>query len=312
MPRAAVDVRKRPVGIVGAGRVGSVLGAALARAGHPVVAVSALSDASRARAAALLPGVPVHADAAEVAGACSLLLLAVPDDALGGLVAGLADTGALAAGQLVAHTSGRHGLGVLDPAVRRGAAGLALHPAMTFGGDGAADLARLTGTRFGVTAPSELRGLAAGLVAELGGTCVEVSEAARPLYHAALAHGANGLVTLVAQAVDALRAAGADDPSGLLRPLLAAALDNALDRGSAAATGPVVRGDARTVAAHLRVLAEDQPETVATYAALARATAARALGDGRLRRHEAAAVLDALATPTVDPAPTGSAVRVAP
>ena len=75
-----------------------------------------------------------------------------------------------------------------------------------------------------------------------------VPEEMRTLYHAGLAHGANHLVTLVTEAMEILSAAGADDPAGTLRPLLTAALDNALAHGDAALTGPIVRGDVGTVA----------------------------------------------------------------
>ena len=80
------------VGVVGAGRVGAVLGAALRAAGHAVVGVSAVSEASRERAEALLPGVPVL-DVPDVLERAELVLLAVPDDELPGLVQGLADAG---------------------------------------------------------------------------------------------------------------------------------------------------------------------------------------------------------------------------
>src|SRR3954469_10740050 len=115
------------VGVVGAGRVGAVLGAALLRAGHDVCAVSAVSDDSVRRATTLLPGVPFVAPD-EVPRGASLVLLAVPDDALGDLVAGLAATGSLQPGQLIAHTSGSHGLATLDPATRQGCLPMALHP----------------------------------------------------------------------------------------------------------------------------------------------------------------------------------------
>src|SRR5580700_2979112 len=90
------------VGVVGAGRVGTVLGAALARAGHRVVAASAVSDASVARARRLLPGAAIKRPD-EVLAASGLVLLTVPDDALPGLVAGLAATGAPMDGRLLAH-----------------------------------------------------------------------------------------------------------------------------------------------------------------------------------------------------------------
>ncbi|WP_305787484.1 Rossmann-like and DUF2520 domain-containing protein [Symbioplanes lichenis] len=272
------------VGVVGAGRVGAVVGAALAAAGHHVVAAAAVSAASRERARQLLPDAAIL-PADEVARAATdLLLLAVPDDALGPVVSGLTATGALGAGTVVAHTSGAHGLAVLGPVN-----GLALHPAMTFTGT-PGDLDRLPGTAWGITARDRV--FAARLVTDLGGVPEWVAEESRPLYHAALAHGANHLVTLVNEAADTLRAAGVEHPATVLSPLLHAALDNALALGDAALTGPVSRGDAGTVRKHLRHL---PPESAPAYLALARRTADRAVAAGRLRPREAAALLDVLA-----------------
>lgn len=281
------------VGVVGIGRVGSALGVALSRAGHAVVAVSGVSDASRRRAAERLPSADVL-PADEVVRGADLVLLTVPDDALAAIVQGLADVGAFQRGQFVVHTSGRHGLDVLQPAIEAGALPLALHPVMTFAG-GAEDAERLAGTSFGVTAPEELRAVGETLVVEMGGEPVFVPEEARVLYHAALAWGANYLVTLVTTAADLLRHAGAERPELLLGPLLGAALDNALRRGDAALTGPVSRGDAGTVTAHLATLRQNAPEVVPAYVALARLTADRALRDGRLDPRHAEALLDALA-----------------
>lgn len=268
------------VGVVGAGRVGAVLAAALRSAGHDVVAAAGESGASRIRIQTLLPGVR-RAKPTAVARACDLLLLTVPDDMLGNVVTQLAAAGAIRKGQYVVHTSGRHGLAVLEPARAVGAHVLALHPAMTFTGT-AVDLQRLSGCVFGVTAHDEDRALAESLVTDLGGVPMWVAEDKRTLYHAGLAHGANHLVTLVAQAMELLAASGAEDPAATLRPLLGAALDNALTSGDAALTGPIVRGDVNTVAGHLAELAETAPATIPSYVALAKATADRAVLDGRL------------------------------
>lgn len=268
------------VGVVGAGRVGAVLAAGLRAAGHPVVAAAGESDASRRRAADLLPGVPLLKPS-DVARASDLLLLTVPDDMLPNVVRVLADSGALREGQYVAHTSGRHGLAVLAPAAAVGARVIALHPAMTFTGT-AVDLDRLRGCVFGLTAGAAEREVAASLVADLGGTANWVPEEMRTLYHAGLAHGANHLVTLVSEAMGLLAAAGVGDPAGTLRPLLDAALDNALQHGDAALTGPIVRGDVRTVAAHLADISANAPDTLSSYVAMAWATLDRAVTDGRL------------------------------
>jgi predicted short-subunit dehydrogenase-like oxidoreductase (DUF2520 family) len=290
-------VEERPgrltVGVVGAGRVGPALAAALGMAGHRPVAASGVSDASRRRAEALLPGVPML-EPGQVMAAADLVLLTVPDDALSDLVKGLAETGAVRPGQLLVHTSGRYGTAVLEPALRAGALPLALHPAMTFTGT-PVDVQRLAGCTFGVTAPGELRLAAEALVIEMGGEPEWVEEEARPLYHAALAIGSNHLVTLVAQAMDLLRTAGVDEPGRMLGPLLGAALDNALRSGDAALTGPVARGDAGTVSAHLEQLRQHAPEMAGSYVAMARATADRALANGMLKAEYAEALLGVLA-----------------
>jgi predicted short-subunit dehydrogenase-like oxidoreductase (DUF2520 family) len=280
------------VGTIGAGRVGAVLTAALARAGHHPVAVAAVSQASRRRADTLVPEAAVLPPDA-VAARADLLLLCVPDDVLAELVAGLAAAGAVRAGTLVAHTSGAHGFRVLDPLLAGGALPMAIHPVMTFTGTDV-DLQRLAGACFGVTAPAELRLAAEALVIEMGAEPVWIDEALRPLYHAALATGANHIVTLVNQAADLLQAAGVEQPSRMLGPLLGAALDNALRHGDAAMTGPVARGDAGTVRAHLDVL--DDPPIRSAYVALSRLAAVRALAAGVLPADRAEALLDVLAS----------------
>src|SRR5690349_21789591 len=130
------------IGIIGAGRAGSALGAALASAGHPVTGVSARSRASLDRAAHLLPHVPVLPPD-QVAGQADVVLLAVPDDA----IAALAATFPLPPDQYVAHLSGAHGRAALRGAQ---ATPVALPPPMTFPG-GPVDL---TDVVFTATAPA--------------------------------------------------------------------------------------------------------------------------------------------------------------
>lgn len=302
-----LHTRAHRIGVIGAGRVGAVLAAALRAAGHEITAAAGESDASRSRIEALLPGVPV-AKPTDVARSCDVLLLTVPDDMLGNVVEMLAASGALHQGQMVVHTSGRHGLAVLAPAASVGARVIAMHPAMTFTGT-SLDLGRLTGCVFGITAGDAERDITTGLVADLGGRPMWVPEDRRTLYHAGLAHGANHLVTLVTEAMEMLSAAGGDDPAGTLRPLLEAALDNALNQGDAALTGPIVRGDVSTVRAHLSEVAANAPQTLSSYVALARATLYRAVADGRLlpiRAQKIADLLDAALAASDDTHPTTS------
>lgn len=277
------------VGVIGSGRVGAVLGAALRRTGHPVVACSARTDLSRVRAEALLPGVPIVTPA-EVARDCDLLLLTVPDDRLTEVVGDIA--GQVHAGQIVMHVSGHHGLVALSPL--SGTLTIAAHPVMTFTGT-SLDLDRLEDCPFGVTAPEAVRPIAEALVVEMGGDPVWVDEGARTTYHAALAHGANHLVSLVAQTLDLLAAAGVEDPARLARPLLTAALDNSLREGDAALTGPVARGDVATVRAHLAELADADSGTLDAYLVMARITLDRALASGMLTAAAAEPIAQLLA-----------------
>ena len=278
------------VGIISAGRVGTALGVALERADHVVVACSAVSAESRRRAAQRLPDTLIR-PIDEVAANAELLILAVPDAELTSLVAGLAATGAVKPGTIVAHTSGANGIAILGPLADLGCVPLAIHPAMTFTGADE-DISRLADTCFGVTAADEIGyAIAQSLVLEIGGEPFRVREDARALYHAALAHASNHVVTVVSDALEALRTAlwGAellgqetvgDAPGGIaervIAPLARAALENTLQRGQAALTGPVARGDAPAVARHLAALAEVNPELVEAYRACALRTAQRA------------------------------------
>ncbi|MCI9887142.1 DUF2520 domain-containing protein [Micrococcales bacterium 31B] len=275
------------IGVIGAGRVGPVLASVFRSVGHAVIGIHARSAPSRERVEDLVPGVPCIS-IEDIVERSELVVLAVPDDELEPLVRRLAAEQRWHAGQLVAHVSGRYGVGVLAAAQEQGAIPLALHPAMTFSGTHL-DVARLQGCPFGVTAPAIALPIVQALAIELGGEPVVIAEGDRSLYHAALSHGANHLVTLVAQARDALRAMGVDQPGTLLGPLLHAALDAALAEGDQALTGPVRRGDVGTVRAHLAALSHlgDAPgsetplaEVAGTYAALMGATARRCAAAG--------------------------------
>ncbi|MCT7657953.1 Rossmann-like and DUF2520 domain-containing protein [Mycobacterium deserti] len=278
------------IGIISAGRVGTALGVALERAEHVVVACSAISQASRERAQRRLPDTAVLA-VDEVAARAELLLIAVPDTELAGLVTGLAATGAVRPGTIVAHTSGANGIGVLAPLASQGCIPLAIHPAMTFTGADE-DIERLRDGCFGVTAADEVGyAVAQSLVLEIGGEPFRVREDARALYHAALAHASNHVVTVLLDAVEALRAAlwgqellgqelVGSAPGGIAErvvgPLARASLENALQRGQAALTGPVARGDAHVVARHLEALGEADPELARAYRDNSLRTAKRA------------------------------------
>ncbi|TAL45173.1 MAG: DUF2520 domain-containing protein [Salinibacterium sp.] len=219
------------VGIIGAGRVGPVLGAALAGAGHAIVGIAAVTEENRDRARAMLPGVPIL-DIPQVIERAELVILAIPESALESLVAGLAATGAWQPGQLVLHTAPGLGCAVLAPATAAGAIPLAVHPAMDFTGT-SMDLARLRDSYCAVTAPTPVLPIGQALVVEMGAEPVVVSEADRPRYAEAIATATSFSAAIVGQAVALLEGLGIESPGAILAPLVRSSVENALARASA-------------------------------------------------------------------------------
>jgi predicted short-subunit dehydrogenase-like oxidoreductase (DUF2520 family) len=214
------------VGIIGAGRVGPVLGAALAGAGHAIVGISAVSADSRDRAEAMLPGVPIL-DVPAIIERSELVILAVPTAELEALVAGLAATSTWVAGQLVLHTAAEYGAAVLAPATAAGAIPLAIHPAMAFTGT-SIDLARMHESYCAVTAPTPVLPIAQALVVEMGAEPVIVDEKDRPAYAEAIATATSFSAAIVGQAVGMLAGLGMESPGRVLAPLVRSAVENAL------------------------------------------------------------------------------------
>ncbi len=221
------------IGVIGAGRVGAVLGAALGGAGHAIVGIATLSQSGRDRADALLPGVPIL-PVPDVVERSELVLLAVPESELAALVSGLAATGAWQAGQLVAHTAPGLGTAVLAPALAAGAIPLAIHPAMDFTGT-SVDLARLRDAWFAVTAPTPVLPIAQALVVEMGSEPIIVAEADRAAYAEAIETARGFSAAIVDQAAGMLRGIGIERPGVLLGPLVRSSVENALGAADAGA-----------------------------------------------------------------------------
>lgn len=258
------------IGLIGPGRAGAPVAAALERAGHKVKFISAISDFSKSRAKIFFPNAELL-DPLSLIQNSDLVIAAVPDDELAGLVQGLAQS-INRPGQFWVHLSGAHGLLPFLPIVDAGAVPLAIHPAMTFTGD-LSDIERLVECPFGVTAPAQFEVVAQALVLEIGGVPNLIADADRPRYHAALTHASNHLNTLVSQAEDILRSIGIENPGAYLQPLTTNSLEHALASASAALTGPIRRGDVQTVIVHLEALGDSPIRD--TYIALARATVDR-------------------------------------
>jgi predicted short-subunit dehydrogenase-like oxidoreductase (DUF2520 family) len=256
------------VALIGPGRMGTLIAHALAAAGIRLVHVSGGSDEARAALCTSIAGlrdVPLH----EVTRDIDLLVLAVPDGAIAGVVDELVRADLLDERHAVVHLSGALGLAPLRRAGLAGARLAACHPAMT-APTGSRDPGLLVGIPWAVTAAPADRAFAHDLVTMLGGDPFDVDEGQRVLYHAALATASNAVGAAVVTARRLLGLARVARPEAILGPLVTASVEAALAGGAAALTGPVVRGDAATVRAHLAALSSDMPELAEAYRAQAR------------------------------------------
>ncbi len=258
---------ERPVtGIVGAGPVGLALGVALARAGWPVEAVASRDAGRRARFRAHLPGVRAFAEAAALVDDVELVILAVPDDAVGPLASSLH----LFAGQAIIHTSGLLGAEVLEPALAAGSQAGAFHPLVAF-----ADLDRALDSIHGATIAIEcdvdMLAHMADMAEAIGGVPVRLPPGTKAAYHAAAVLAAGGITALLDVIREIAAVVGLDEAGALriYRPLLEQTVANAAALGIAGAlTGPALRGDAGTLLAHTAALAASAPGALPAYRAL--------------------------------------------
>jgi len=253
--------------IVGAGRLGTVLGAALVRRGWTAAAIvdkdpraaresRRIIGRGRAVPSCLtLPGKGL--DRKVRLG--DVVIIAVPDDAVGRVAAGLARSGVSWAGRFVFHTSGLLPAHVLEPLRKRGARIASVHPVQSFPRkDAPASIFR--GITWGVEGDPAAVAAAEEMVRDLRGNVLLLSEKDKPLYHAACSLASNAMIALEWTASGLLGAAGIGEKAaaGMLFPLVQGTLQNVNNLGlEKALTGPILRGDAATVRKHLEALRDD-------------------------------------------------------
>lgn len=237
------------LGVVGQGRVGTALAAALRQAGYEVDGPAGRGEVPAGEA----------------------ILLCVPDSE----IARAAETVAGSA-RLVGHTSGATPLGALRPAARGGAHVFGFHPLQTFTREG--DPPELDGVGCAIAGSTpEALAFAREVAERLGMVPFDLPDHKRAAYHAAASVASNFLVTLQAMAEEVARDAGLEPTQArqLLAPLVRRTVENWVELGPAAAlTGPVARGDEQTVSAQRRAISAASPQLLPLFDALVERTKA--------------------------------------
>ena len=273
--------------VIGAGRLGASLGLALRARGASLLGFASASPTGRAQAESWLGGEAKERVADLVSLHPDLYVIAVPDQALPGVVVQLGAALALdlldrpedAPAPVVAHTSGATSVRILHSCVLGGAGTLVFHPLQTFS-DPLTGSTRFEGAAIAITPAdpepdSRAATLGFSVARLLGARAFLLPDDKRGLYHAAATFASNYLVTLEHHARDLFVRAGLpeDDALSLFLPLVRATLDNVGAQGTVAAlTGPLSRGDVGTIANHLAALTADAPHLLPAYRALGLAT----------------------------------------
>ena len=282
------------IGIVGGGAVGTALGVALTRAGWPVHAVASRDPVRRERFRRLVEGARGFAEATALVEEVELIILAVPDDAIPSVAAGLR----MYSGQAMIHTSGALGAEVLAPAMAAGTQVGAFHPLVAFA-DTERAVAALRGATVAIEGDDQLAALLAEMAEALGAQAVRLAPGSKAAYHAAAVLAAGGFVALLDAIAELGRVAGLDEAGALAiyGPLVEQTLANARALGiRAALTGPITRGDRGTLVAHLAALREYAPGVLDLYRAAAGREIELALARGALTPEVAERLRSSLAS----------------
>lgn len=258
-------VNQKRVGFIGAGRVGCAMAWHCRRLGYPIAGVTDLKPKQAWVVYGLMKQHYERLSSHEVAAASDVLFLTVPDTHIVPVFESVHRW--LIPGTIVAHCSGAFGTEVLAGAREQGLGMLALHPVQSFWSHSQA-IRSLPGSFF--AAEGSVTGLRFGrhLVRQLHGGWVVVHGPDRSLYHAMCVFASNFISALFDGAEEIARELGISRRRAglMLAPLARTVLDNVMERGAGPSlTGPVERGDAVTVAAHLRALEKRTPRLAPMY-----------------------------------------------
>jgi len=247
---------KPAVALIGAGPAGTAMAVALHKEGYPIAAVSSRSLKSAQRCAVLVDCEYTGTDLAAASRQAEIVIISIPDSAIETTCQTLADSGGFCTGQLVLHLSGALTSDALNAARAAGADTLSLHPAQTMV-EPLQSAALLKTTWFCLEGNDSAVERGRDIANEISGNTIVIDKDKKALYHAALSFSSNYLTTLEAIAIEMLTETGISRQNALalLMPLIQGSVDTLANCSLPdALTGPMSRGDVKTIEKHLHAM----------------------------------------------------------
>ena len=278
---------KDRVAVLGPGKVGTAVGYLLHKAGYDIVALAGRTEES-ARKALPFTGGNIFSSFAVAAARADCILITTTDDAIRIVCEKIAKDGVRPESKVI-HMSGAGGLDLLESARRAGASVGSIHPIQSFA-DVQGAIENIPGSTFGITVDENIKDWALQFVSDLGGHPFFVSEADKPLYHAAACMASNYLVALMHMVEEIYRSLGLNQEEAIRAfwPLVKGTLLNIETKGTVQSlTGPIARGDAGTIEKHLQAILSKHQELHDVYCLNGIYTADVALEKGTLTPEKA-------------------------
>jgi predicted short-subunit dehydrogenase-like oxidoreductase (DUF2520 family) len=251
------------LGFVGAGPVGTAFAVNLSQRSYQIIGIFDIIREAAQRFASDVPGCQIYDQAQELADSADMVFITTPDD----IIPKVADELKWRAGQSAVHCSGASTVHSLDSAKEQGAMVGSIHPCQTFAGREQA-VTNLPGSTFAIEAEEPLKTTLTEIARALDGDWVYLTSEDKALYHAAACVACNYFYTLVKIATDLWQNFGksTEEATKAYIPLLQGSVNNIANVGfPGCLTGPIARGDVKTIQRHLDALQKYAPDILPLY-----------------------------------------------
>jgi predicted short-subunit dehydrogenase-like oxidoreductase (DUF2520 family) len=252
----------RKISIIGAGVVGTAIGTILHQKGYSIAGVASRRLESAQRAVRYIGEGDAFTNAVKAAQNADVVFITTPDSAIATVCEEIAEQKGFEQGATVIHCCGAHSAELLASARGCGTRILSIHPLQTMADTDQA-VTNLPGSCFALDGDAEAIGIGCEIIDSLGGTVMVIPSDGKMLYHAAAVVACNYFVALVFQALRVFEAVDIPGEKGLsaLMPLIKGTVKNMEQVGiPKALTGPIERGDLKTIEGHLEAFDRMMPQ----------------------------------------------------